>query len=335
MALVPAVRALCLRYSFVDFPGPLKIHSRPMPRLGGVAIAMSFAVGMLIASRNNRGGVALAFAALGVVWLAGLFDDLRTLSPYARLVAQIASGIILWAGGYRFLCGNILPATGAIGLILVCTLVVVFTNTFNFLDGSDGLATGVAAIAGAAFLLITRGAAPGRSPLVAACLAGSCSAFLFYNWAPASIYLGDCGSTFIGLCVALLALSPSQAARASSPVAIVLLTIAALPVADFALAVFRRLRSRRSPLQGDRSHIYDVMLARGWTPRAIALFFYAITVALSAAAWLSLWFGLLGSLWILTASMAGIIALVISLGALRGNNREIRLDRRGKFAPPE
>lgn len=336
IVLTPIVRALCVRRHILDFPGPLKIHPRPVPRLGGIALALSIAAGILISARDAPGATLSFFAALGVVWLAGVADDLRSVSPYARIAAQIVSGVLLWLGGWRFAAGHFLPTAGPISLVSVCGLAILLINGFNFLDGSDGLAAGVAAIVGIALLAISRGAAHDLLTVpVAACLAGSCCAFLFYNFAPATIHLGDSGSTVLGFCVAFLALCRPLGTDRVPSLAIATLLISALPIADFALAVFRRLRSRASLLQGDRSHLYDRMLAQGYSPRAVALLFCAITIALAVAGWLCLRLGVLGRMVILALSLAGLLTFAIWLGALPGGDRGIQPDRSGKFAAPK
>jgi UDP-GlcNAc:undecaprenyl-phosphate/decaprenyl-phosphate GlcNAc-1-phosphate transferase len=336
MILTPAVRAACTHYRILDFPGPLKIHTRPVPRLGGIAIALSIAAGILVSAPGNLRPYAFVLAALGVVWIAGVADDLRTISPYARLAAQIVSGVLIWLGGWRFLPGGFLPRTGAFSLVLICAVIALFTNALNFLDGSDGLAPGVAAIIGAAWLVISHALAHDQlTPAVAVCLAGSCTAFLFYNFAPATIHLGDSGSTVLGFCIGLLALSPPQAANEASSLAAATFLISILPIVDFAFAVFRRLRSGGSPLQGDRFHIYDRMLARGYSARAVALCFYATTTAMSLAAWLSLQLGTIQRLMIWILGVAGVLIFAIWLGALGGDDRKIRRAQPAKLAAPK
>jgi UDP-GlcNAc:undecaprenyl-phosphate/decaprenyl-phosphate GlcNAc-1-phosphate transferase len=336
LALTPIVRALCTRHRILDSPGPLKIHTRPVPRLGGVAVALSIAAGILVSARHDLRANGFVLGALGVVWIASVVDDLRSISPYTRLVAQIASGVLLWLAGWRFLLGDLLPQTGPMSLSLVCGTVVLFTNALNFLDGSDGLASGVAAIIGAAWLAISRGAAhDSLTSIVAACLTASCCAFLFYNSAPATIHLGDSGSNALGFCVAFLALSRPQGANAASSLAAATLLISALPIMDLALAVFRRLRSRASLLQGDRLHLYDRMLSRRYSPRAVALFFYAMTIVLAVAAWLGMQLGVFGRLVLWMLSLAGVLISATWLGMSASEDRKMQPGRPAKFGRKE
>lgn len=339
VATVPLIRKLCLSFGAVDSPGPLKIHARPVPRLGGLAVVLSIIVSIFFFCRQAPSAIAYFVAAISIVWIAGLADDLRNLSPFARIMAQILSGIFLWLGGWRFLPEIASPKTGGLGAIVVCALVVAFANAFNMLDGTDGLAAGVAAIVGASYLAISFSAA--NAPLtssVAACLVGSCAAFLIFNFPAASIFLGDSGSTALGFCVAFLALHSIHAHPLAEDVQIAPLLIAALPLLDVVLAFARRLRSKASPLLGDRRHWYDVMMTEfGWSPRRVAFMAYAVTISLAAVAWFGRQIGLRGFLILSGLSVAGLLILGIRLGCLRSEQTGSTLQEsvNGNYQPRE
>ncbi|MGH9686320.1 MAG: glycosyltransferase family 4 protein [Candidatus Acidiferrales bacterium] len=319
VALVPVVRMLCLRFGAVDNPGPLKIHTRPVPRLGGLAVVVSIIAGIFFCCRQPPSAIAYFLAALSIIWIAGFADDLRDISPLARIAAQTFSGVLLWLGGWRFLPEIVSPKFGGLSAILACGLVVAVANGFNFLDGTDGLAAGVAAIVGASYLAISFGMAIAPITLsVAAGLAGSCVAFLVFNSPRASIFLGDSGSTALGFCVAFLALNSTHAIHPAEAIQFAPLLIAALPLLDAALALTRRLRRKASPLLGDRRHIYDLlMIERGWSPRRVVFVAYAITASLAVVAWFGQQYGLRGFLVLSGLSLAGLLIPAIRLGCLR------------------
>lgn len=336
LALTPIVRTLCLRFGAVDRPGPLKIHTRPIPRLGGIAVALSIAAAILVtfpqAARENG----FFFAALAAVWLIGLADDLRNLSPAVRLAAQIVPGVLLWLGGWRFAVAH----GGAENLIPVCALIIGFVNSFNFLDGSDGLASGVTAIIAGSYLAVSLGTfGSGPYPfahVLTGSLLGSSAAFLLFNLPPSNIFLGDSGSTVLGFCVAFLALHPAQAPPGETPLAFLPFLLAGLPLLDAALAIIRRLGRGSSPLHGDRRHLYDLLLARGWHPLRVAFACYGITLALALVAWLGMHFGLRSFELLSAVSLAGLLFLAVRLGSLQlRDNGEEKPNQRSELAHHE
>jgi UDP-GlcNAc:undecaprenyl-phosphate GlcNAc-1-phosphate transferase len=281
LASAPAVAAICRRWTLYDFPGPLKIHKKPIPRLGGAGIAIALVLSIVIECHAPR-NVILWLAAFGVIWLAGLLDDIRGLSPFLRLAAQICSGILLWSAGWSLPLG--VPAL--LNIAAICGIVVVFVNAFNFLDGSDGLAAGVTAVIAGAYILAF-GVHPDRLGLVVAwAVLGACLGFLERNLPPATVFMGDSGSTILGFCVAFLGIDfiSRVPVQPDGLKWLFPLLVAALPLVDGAVVVFRRLKRGHSPFLGDRRHYYDRWLARGWSPRKIALGSYAITGLLGAVA---------------------------------------------------
>ncbi|HKV03871.1 MAG TPA: MraY family glycosyltransferase [Candidatus Acidoferrales bacterium] len=315
--LVPAIRELCFHAGILDAPGPLKIHSRPVPRLGGVAIAIAVCIAIFLA----RSSIALPrwpfFAALGLVWAVGFADDLRGLSPYFRLAAQLAAGALLWLGGWRVPIPEAFARISVASLAATCLFVSVFLNAYNLVDGADGIAAGVACISAVAYAALPVTAGHSFAALVAWSLAGACGGFLVFNFPTASIYLGDCGSTLLGFGIAFLGLNLYRSSPATGSWLVFPVLIAGLPLLEVVLAVIRRLRDARSPLHGDLRHISDLLRARGWPPRRVALVTYGITAGLAAVAWPharsdSIW------LWVAPAlSMGVLLAAAIRLGSLQ------------------
>lgn len=155
LLLVPLVCWACNRLQFHDAPGPLKIHARPMPRLGGIAVAVAVVVPLFV-WRDSAPVPHWQFCvALAIIWAAALADDLRQLPISLRLASQACAGPVLWLGGYRL---PFVPNAAA-NSIATCIFVIAFVNAFNFLDGADGIAAGSAALAALAYIVVP-GAAP-------------------------------------------------------------------------------------------------------------------------------------------------------------------------------
>jgi UDP-GlcNAc:undecaprenyl-phosphate GlcNAc-1-phosphate transferase len=203
--LTPLMIVVARRFNILDVPNERKIHTHPIPRLGGLAILLGFWIVALMNLPWTKEFTAI-LAGGTIIAVLGIVDDVRSLSSRIRLVGQlVASGIVIWAG----LVVSFMPKTWwgqLIAIIITVIWILGIMNALNFADGLDGLASGITFIAAAFFFLI---AIYLRQPSVAfgaALLAGSCLGFLFWNFKPAKIYLGDGGSTFLGFILACLAL---------------------------------------------------------------------------------------------------------------------------------
>jgi UDP-GlcNAc:undecaprenyl-phosphate GlcNAc-1-phosphate transferase len=268
-----------VKLGFVDPPGPLKIHRGPIPRLGGIGIFFGFLAGAALAIRPVHPEAWRVLPALILIWLSGLLDDLFQLSPLVRLTIQIVAGVIV-ALVYRPDLYAVDHVAALFYVLKTCFTIIVFTNAFNFLDGSDGLAAGGGAIAAVGFAIVMARQMPEWSGIAAAIAAASCG-FLLFNFPPASIFMGDSGSTVVGFLLAVMALRFDFSVRHTS---LVPLIIVAIPLIDFGLAVLRRVSSGRSVFEGDRFHFYDLLLQKGWSPRSVALCTYALAIGCVALA---------------------------------------------------
>ena len=314
---VPIVKALCVRWRLFDAPGPLKVHSQPIPRLGGVAIVLAIFVAACVSDPHRALSAWPFLVGLVLIWAVGLADDLRGVSPVLRLAAQFAAGVLLWQHGWR------LPILGAgvLNLFATCFFVAAITNSINLLEGMDGLAAGVVGIIAAAYLALPGIPANPFAFSVAWSVAAACAGFVIFNFPPAKMFMGDSGSTALGFVIAFLGLDFYRSYPATRSALFFPLLTAILPLLDSAFAVVRRLRSRASPFYGDRRHLYDRMFARGWTPRRIALASYTITATVAAIALLGLRRES-SKFWIIAAlSIAILIYAAVRLGSLRGDDR--------------
>jgi UDP-GlcNAc:undecaprenyl-phosphate/decaprenyl-phosphate GlcNAc-1-phosphate transferase len=187
----------------------------------------------------------------------------------------------------------------------------------NFLDGADGLASGVAGIIGATYALLPWPAGDRLAPAVACALAGLCAGFLFFNFPPAKIFLGDSGSTVLGLSIGFLSLSFYRLPFATGQRMLLPLVVAGLPLLDVTLAIIRRIRGRASPFFGDRRHIYDLLAARGASARMVALACYVATALLGLIGFVAVrakpvYFSFLAS-----CGVGALLVTAIRMGALR------------------
>jgi UDP-GlcNAc:undecaprenyl-phosphate/decaprenyl-phosphate GlcNAc-1-phosphate transferase len=319
LVLVPLIRHLCNRWGLFDKIGPLKIHSGAVPRLGGVAIAISIAAGVGVNLPTEPMPIWPLLAALCLIWGVGFIDDVREVAPILRLAIQILGGILLWYGGWRLP----LLTYSVVNLVGICLFVVLFTNAFNFLDGADGLCAGVTAIIATGYIFLPGTTISFLGSLVAWSLLGTTVAFLFSNAPPANIFLGDCGSTILGFCVAFLGLDfyRSNVTNMKGIAAFFPLVIAALPLLDAMLVVSRRLHSRRPALVGDRTQFYDFLRMRGWPPRRIAFTAYVISASMGGIAGLVLKCEFTIAVILCVTSVTTLLLLGLRLGTLKENQK--------------
>src|SRR5882762_11809523 len=266
------------------------IHTMPVPRLGGAAIYFSFMSVVLAAMviprlmgsawpMNGKAMLGLLGPAL-LIFLLGLWDDVRSLNAYWKFAVQTVAAIWLYAGGYGIHNlglihgGRILEWVYCLPLTVLWVLLI--TNAFNLIDGLDGLAAGSAVFTTVVVFVMSL-IAP--SPLVAffaIALAGATLGFLRFNFHPATIFLGDSGSLFIGFMLAALALAGSQKAPTIVAVAIPIISLG-FPILDVALAVIRRFLAGKPLFDGDKSHIHHKLVKRGLSQRNAVLTLYAVT----------------------------------------------------------
>lgn len=302
--LVGPVRILALRLGAVAWPRGRDVHVTPTPRWGGIAISLGVLCGLLIAYQlpalrlgfdysNEVVGVVLSSLILTTV---GALDDRFDLDALTKFAGQCLAAGILVIFGVQFsqlplLGGSILSLGRPQGVALTFVLTVTFINAMNFIDGLDGLAAGVGAIAAISIGifslgLILRG---GNNPdlyspsLIAFALAGACLGFLPHNFNPARIFMGDSGSMVIGVLLAAATTSASGkiqvGGRSSDLLALfspllVLLTVVFVPILDLVMAVIRRTRRGVSVFSPDKMHLHHRVLAIGHTHRRAVLLIY-------------------------------------------------------------
>ena len=283
LALTPLMAAAAFRFGVLDRPvTSLKKHSRPMPYLGGVAIFIAFAVPVIAAKlmmHQTFHGVIGILAGAALMMLVGLVDDVRNLTPYAKLVMQlIVAFIIIRAGIHiRFMDNNL------VNYALTVLWVVGISNAMNLLDIMDGLAGGVAAVAALAFFTVSMMAGRVNDMIPAIALFGAAAAFLVYNRPPAKIYMGDAGSLFLGFMMAVLALNESYS-RTNVVAVLSPVLILGVPIFDTFLVMMIRMGKGALPIYGSDDHTAQRLVMLGLSKPAAVLFLVCVTAALSALA---------------------------------------------------
>lgn len=316
LVLTPVVRTLFRRWRLADRGSETSRVYHPIPRAGGVAIVASYAltyvcllatpskVGLLVADSLSFSLRVLPAAAM--IFILGLVDDIWGLEPWHKLLGEIiAASAAYWAGiQIHNLAGYGAGAWWNFPLTIIW--LVACTNAINLIDGVDGLATGLGLFATcttliAALLQHNTALAMATVPL-AGCLLG----FIRYNFNPATIFLGDCGSLFIGFMLGCYAVVWSQKAATILGMTAPLMALS-IPLLDMAVAIARRYLRRQPLFEGDRNHIHHRLLDRGFTPRKVALVMYACAAI-----------GALGSLVVANRNVSGFIILAFCMTAWIG-----------------
>jgi UDP-GlcNAc:undecaprenyl-phosphate GlcNAc-1-phosphate transferase len=294
LALTPVARALAVRVGALDHPGPRRIHREPTPRFGGLAIAAAV-LGVAWLARvlpgparelDPRPLLGLTCATIPILAL-GVVDDMRGASPWAKLAVQALAGLVLVAFGFGvpLLTNPFGPAivTGWWSVPLTVLWVIALSNAINLIDGLDGLAAGLVAIACGALWVTARGHGDFYVMFIAALLLGACGGFLWWNRPPARVFMGDTGSQFLGLTLSALSLLENRKGTAALTLLLPLVALG-LPIADGTLAFVRRLVRGQHVFRGDAGHIHHRLLDAGLSARAALAALWTLSALFGVAA---------------------------------------------------
>ncbi len=311
LLFTPINRRFSQRVGAVVMPHDRKIHEKPTTTMGGIAMYLAVLLALLACkilvstmdpSSLPRGirealssqellGILLASL---IILLLGVWDDLRELSPLAKLTGQVAAVLVMISFGVEirsisYIRGDFIDLSGSPAASILLTLVwmVAFINFINLIDGLDGLAAGVACISAAAFFIygtqVGQDQAVLQAMVISAALGGATLGFLYYNFNPASIFMGDSGAMFLGFILGAISIQ-GILKRAAVATALPPLIVLAIPIVDTGLAIIRRMRGHLPVHHADKEHIHHRLLYLGHSQKQAVLLIYLWTGLLTAVA---------------------------------------------------
>jgi len=279
--VVPVVQRVARRYDVLDAPSARKIHANPVPLLGGLAIYIAVIVGLILFG-NLEYVQQMASILIGATMMSvlGVWDDKWGLRPIAKLIGQIGAASLLYFTGVsvQFLHNDLLNYAATV------LWVVTITNALNLMDNMDGLAGGIAAVTSVFFFLIATLTNQYLIAPLCAVLVGACIGFLYYNFNPASIFMGDTGSLFLGFLLAAVGIKLRFPANSDIVTWMVPVLLLGVPLFDTTLDTLSRIRRGIPISRGGKDHFSHRLVALGYTRREAVLILYLVQGALGVAA---------------------------------------------------
>ena len=312
LVLTPVAIKLANQFNIVDMPNHRKVHTKPTPRMGGLAIYAAFVLGTLALMVYTREVAALLIAAT-IVMTTGLIDDVKSISPKFKLLGQVLASLVLVRAGFyvEFITnpfdGGII-SLGFWGIPLTILWLTGISNTINLIDGLDGLSSGVSAIAAIATAIVCVSQGALLPAALAGVLAAAALGFLPWNFNPAKTFMGDCGSLLLGFLLGALALMGLSKGATIISIFIPLI-ILGIPVFDTTFAIIRRMFLRKPIFEADKMHLHHSLIALGMSQRQTVLIIYALSIVMGVCAVL---------MSVLTSSQAVLVLLLITLATFVG-----------------
>lgn len=289
LALTPLVKLLAKKVGAMDVPkDDRRMHHTPIPRMGGLAIFIGFLISVLIflklGDRPELAGILLGAV---IIVVLGVLDDIMALPALPKFLVQIVAAVIVVLYGCRIdhFLGWTLPDWLSYPVSVIW--IVAITNAINFIDGLDGLAAGVSAISAGTMLVVALLLVPEPTAMVSAillaALVGACVGFIPYNFNPATIFMGDTGSTFLGFMLASISIFGLFKTYAVISFAVPFLVLG-LPIFDICFAVIRRLAHGQSPMHADRGHVHHRLIDMGFSQKQAVAISYLLSAILGLSA---------------------------------------------------
>lgn len=284
---VPFVIRLAKKLNIVDKPDARKVHSHVMPRLGGLAIYIAFLAGYLYMSTIIELPISIMVGAT-IIMLVGFIDDKFQIKPWQKLLGQLIAAIVVLSDGLfiKYLTIPFVDESVQVSLWIAIPISLIWiigvTNAVNLIDGLDGLASGVSIIAATAIFAMSLIMNDVIVAFLSIALIGSTLGFLFFNFHPAKIFMGDTGSLLLGFLLSILSLISFK--QVTIITLIIPILILAIPIIDTTIAIIRRKLNRQRIMDADKNHLHHRLLAVGFSHRQAVLFIYLMAFFFGASA---------------------------------------------------
>ncbi|OIK16343.1 undecaprenyl-phosphate alpha-N-acetylglucosaminyl 1-phosphate transferase [Bacillus sp. MUM 116] len=323
--ITPIIKKLAFKVGATDNPNQRKVHKKIMPRLGGLAIYVSFILGLLLLHPNSQYHAAIVVGSI-IILATGILDDIFELSARIKFLLQIAAALIVvfWGGVHVDFIN--LPfggeiEFGAMSVPITVIWIVGVTNAINLIDGLDGLAAGVSSIALITISAMAIVMGDFYTMTMGAILLASTLGFLIFNFHPAKIFMGDTGALFLGYMIAVLSLLGFKNVTFISFVVPVI--ILGVPISDTFFAIVRRLYNKNPLSAPDKSHLHHCLLKLGFTHRQTVLLIYAMSAMFGLAAVIFTMTTFWGSFLLIAIILLAIELIVESIGLINSNYKPL------------
>ena len=290
LLMTPVAKKIAEKVGAIDIPKDnRRVHKKPIPLLGGLAIYAATIICMFIFLPMDRTFTSIVIGGT-IIMISGVIDDIKDLSPKMKLIFQLCAAVVLVLGDVKvdfitnpFSKGANLFYLKAFSIPITIFWVVGITNTVNLIDGLDGLAAGVTMIASTSLFFVAMKFGYTNIMIISVIIAGACLGFLPYNFNPAKIFMGDTGALFLGFMLAAISIEGVMKSVATIAV-VVPIIILGLPIFDTTFAIFRRLLNGRPIMEADKGHLHHRLLQKGFSQKQTVLILYLISAAFGLTA---------------------------------------------------
>jgi len=314
----PLARQFAIKVGAVDVPKDnRRVHTKPIPRMGGLAIYLAFTLVMFLFSDIESQKLLGIFLGSSLLVVMGMIDDIKPLRASLKLVIQFVAAMILIKFGFRIeFLTDFFSQSGYINFDILSTPITVIwiigiTNTINLVDGLDGLATGIATIAAFTLAYVAYINGSYEVTVLTLILAGSSLGFLPHNFNPASIFMGDTGAYFLGFILAAISIEGTLKGTTALTVVIPVLALG-LPIFDTSFAIVRRAVTKKPLFEADKGHVHHRLLALGYDQKGAVLIMYLISALMGATA-----ISILNHAMVQVTVLSAIVVLMIAIPIYR------------------